>query len=256
MHSQKKRCPHLESRVLPSAYKLPLPNLSRHFALLPAAGVGARMGAAHPKQYLAIHGRPMIWHAIRAFEQHAAIIRVYVVISVDDGWWDSYDWSDFAKLTVLRCGGETRAASVLNGLRACASEVSADDWMLVHDAARPCLSQALLDKLLTQLVTDPVGGILAAPVADTLKRQTTDGRIAETVPRAGLLGAQTPQMFRHALLTQALAQVGSEVTDEASAIEALGLSPKLVESDLTNLKVTYPRDLDVAAWLLSVELPA
>lgn len=213
------------------------------------------MGAAHPKQYLAIHGRPMIWHAIRAFERHAAISRVFVVISAADGWWDGYDWSDFAKLTVLRCGGETRAESVLGGLHACADAVAADDWMLVHDAARPCLTQALLDKLLAQLAADPVGGILAAPVADTLKRQMpglgTECRIAETVPRAGLWGAQTPQMFRHALLQQALEQVGSEVTDEASAIEALGLSPQLVESDLTNLKVTYPRDLDVAAWLLS-----
>lgn len=224
--------------------------MPRHFALLPAAGVGARMGAEHPKQYLDIHGEPMIWHAIRAFEQHAAISRIYVVISAQDGWWDGFDWSVFAKLVVLRCGGMTRAESVLNGLRACAAEVAAEDWMLVHDAARPCLSQALLDKLLAQLDVDPVGGILAAPVADTLKRQTADGRIAETVPRAGLWGAQTPQLFRHAMLLQALEKVGSEVTDEASAIEALGLRPKLVESDLTNLKVTYPRDLDVAAWLL------
>jgi 2-C-methyl-D-erythritol 4-phosphate cytidylyltransferase len=217
------------------------------------------MGATHPKQYLDIHGRPMIWHAIRAFEQHAAISRVFVVISAQDEWWTGYDWSAFTKLSVLRCGGETRAESVLNGLRACAREVRADDWMLVHDAARPCLSQALLDKLLAELDSDPVGGILAAPVADTLKRQTADGRIAETVPRAGLWGAQTPQMFRHAQLMQALETVGGEgggknVTDEASAIEALGLSPKLVESDLTNLKVTYPRDLDVAVWLLGVQL--
>jgi len=224
--------------------------MPRHFALLPAAGVGARMGAEHPKQYLDIHGEPMIWHAIRAFEQHAAISRIYVVISAQDGWWDGFDWSVFAKLVVLRCGGMTRAESVLNGLRACAAEVAAEDWMLVHDAARPCLSQALLDKLLAQVDADPVGGILATPVADTLKRQTADGRIAETVPRAGLWGAQTPQLFRHAMLLQALEKVGSEVTDEASAIEALGLRPKLVESDLTNLKVTYPRDLDVAAWLL------
>jgi 2-C-methyl-D-erythritol 4-phosphate cytidylyltransferase len=224
--------------------------MPRYFALLPAAGIGARMGAAHPKQYLDIHGQPMIWHAIRAFEQHAAIDRIFVVISPDDGWWAGYDWSTFSKLTVLYCGGETRAESVLNGLHACAAEVSGDDWMLVHDAARPCLSQELLGKLLTELAADPVGGILAAPVADTLKRQAADGRIAETVPRAGLWGAQTPQMFRHAKLTRALEEVGAEVTDEASAIEALGLAPKLVESDLTNLKVTYPRDLDVAAWLL------
>jgi 2-C-methyl-D-erythritol 4-phosphate cytidylyltransferase len=229
----------------------------KHFALLPAAGVGARMGAEHPKQYLDIHGQPMIWHTIRAFEQHAAISRVFVVISAQDGWWEGYDWSAFTKLVVLRCGGQTRADSVLNGLRACAEAVSATDWILVHDAARPCISQSLLNKLLAQLDTDAVGGILAAPVADTLKRQTEAGRIAETVPRAGLWGAQTPQMFRHAMLVKALEMVGGEVTgavtDEASAIEALGLAPKLVESDLTNLKVTYPRDLDVAAWLLSGE---
>lgn len=224
--------------------------MSRFFALLPAAGVGARMGATHPKQYLDIHGRPMIWHAIRAFQRHAAITRIYVVISAQDEWWDGYDWSDFSKLNVLRCGGETRAASVLNGLQASSGEVAEDDWMLVHDAARPCVSQALLDKLLAELSDDTVGGILAAPVADTLKLQTPNRRIAETIPRAGLWGAQTPQMFRHALLTRALQQVGDAVTDEASAIEALGLQPKLVESDMTNLKVTYPRDLDVAAWLL------
>ena len=229
--------------------------MSRYFALLPAAGIGARMGAVHPKQYLLIHGRPMIWHAIRAFERHPAISRTHVVISNQDGWWDGFDWSAFSKLVVLRCGGDTRAQSVLNGLRACAPEVDGgvrgDDWMLVHDAARPCLSFALLDKLLAELDADPVGGILAAPVSDTLKRQTEAGRIAATVPRAGLWGAQTPQMFRHVTLLQALEQVGSEVTDEASAIEALGLAPKLVESDLTNLKVTYPRDLDVATWLLA-----
>jgi len=173
-----------------------------------------------------------------------------VVIAPQDAWWDSYDWSAFAKLDVLRCGGATRAESVRNGLRTCATAVSADDWMLVHDAARPCLSQELLDKLLAELDIDPVGGILAAPVADTLKRQSADGRIAATVARAGLWGAQTPQMFRHATLLRALEHVGGEVTDEASAIEALSLAPKLVESDLTNLKVTYPRDLDVAAWLL------
>jgi 2-C-methyl-D-erythritol 4-phosphate cytidylyltransferase len=224
-----------------------------HFALLPAAGVGARMGADHPKQYLDIHGRPMIWHAIQAFERHPAIARVYVVISRRDGWWDRYVWSAFSRLTVLRCGGATRAQSVLNGLRAMAEEggAAADDWVLVHDAARPCLSRALLDKLLAELDGDAVGGILAAPVADTLKREGEGKRIQETVSRDRLWGAQTPQMFPHGLLTRALLQVGNQVTDEASAVEAMGLAPQLVESDLTNLKVTYPRDLEVAAWLLA-----
>lgn len=227
----------------------------RHFALLPAAGVGARMGAAHPKQYLDIHGRPMIWHALRAFERHENIARSYAVISVEDDWWGGYDWSDFAKLRVLRCGGATRAESVLNGLAAIAGEVDARDWILVHDAARPCLTQALLDKLMAELADDAVGGILAAPVADTLKREgPAEGngrRIGETVPRAGLWGAQTPQMFRHGQLREALERAGNQVTDEASALEFLGLAPRLVESDLSNLKVTYPLDLRLAELLLT-----
>ena len=222
----------------------------RHIVLLPAAGVGARMGAGQPKQYLDIHGRPMIWHAVRAFERHPGIDRVYVVLSAEDGWWADTDWSAFSKLTVLRCGGATRAESVVNGLRAMAGEVGGEDWVLVHDAARPCLSRVLLDKLLAELSDDAVGGILAAPVADTLKRESEGRRIQETVSREKLWAAQTPQMFRHALLLKALERAGNAVTDEASALEFLGLSPRLVESDLTNLKVTYPRDLEMAAWLL------
>lgn len=219
-------------------------------ALLPAAGVGARMGVAHPKQYLEIAGRPMLWHAIRVFDSHPEITGVHVVLSADDAWWAEYDWSTFTRLRVHRCGGASRAESVRNGLRALAGEVTADDWMLVHDAARPCLTRTLLDRLMRELEHDPVGGILAAPVADTLKRADAGGRILETVPRERLWGAQTPQMFRHGLLLQALEHVGTAVTDEASAVEALGLAPKLVESDLGNLKVTWPRDLEVATWLL------
>lgn len=226
------------------------PDMPRFFSLLPAAGVGARMGAESPKQYLPLAGHTMLWHAINAFERADAVERTYVVLSPEDRYWDRYDWSALGKLKVLRCGGATRAESVLNGLHGIAGEVSENDWILVHDAARPCLGQGLLDKLLAELASDPVGGILAAPVADTLKRQTATGRIAETVPREGLWGAQTPQMFPHGLLLRALEHAGTAVTDEASAVEALGLSPRLVESDMTNLKVTFPRDLEVAEWLL------
>lgn len=222
----------------------------RYFALLPAAGVGARMGADTPKQYLPIHGRPMLWHALRVFERHPRIERIHVVLAPEDDWWPAHDWRGLRKLTVLRCGGVTRAQSVLNGLYAIRSEVSPDDWVLVHDAARPCLTSALLDRLLAALADDPVGGILAVPVADTLKRAGSDGRIAETVPRAGIWAAQTPQMFRHGLLLRALEGAGADVTDEASAVEALGLAPRLVESDRSNLKVTFPDDLAVAAWRL------
>jgi len=224
--------------------------MSRYFALLPAAGVGARMGVEHPKQYLDIHGHPMIWHALHVFERHAAVSGVFVVIAREDAWWDSFDWSGLSKLTVLRCGGTTRAESVRNGLDALPEEVADEDWVLVHDAARPCLSQELLGKLCAQLADDAVGGILAAPVADTLKRAGEGGRILETVSREKLWGAQTPQMFRRGMLRTALHVAGTGVTDEASAVEALGLSPRLVESDLSNLKVTFPRDLEIAAWLL------
>jgi 2-C-methyl-D-erythritol 4-phosphate cytidylyltransferase len=209
------------------------------------------MGSELPKQYLPLAGHPMLWHAIHAFEHAAAIERTYVVLSPDDAYWGRHDWSLLTKLRVLHCGGSTRAESVVNGLRAIVDEVAESDWILVHDAARPCLSPVLLASLLAELSTDEVGGILAAPVSDTLKRQTQAGRILETVPREGLWGAQTPQMFRHGLLRRALEHAGTSVTDEASAIEALGLSPKLVESDMTNLKVTYPRDLEVAEWLLT-----
>jgi 2-C-methyl-D-erythritol 4-phosphate cytidylyltransferase len=225
--------------------------MPENFALLPAAGVGTRMAVDQPKQYLDIAGRPMIWHTIRAFERHPAIARVYVAIAPEDGYWNGYDWGGFGKLRVLRCGGDTRAATVRNSLQAIAGEVAADDWILVHDAARPCISAALLDRLLAEVIGDAVGGILAQPIADTLKRADTSGRIAQTVARSAMWGAQTPQMFHHALLLRALEHAGTEVTDEASALEALGLAPKLVESDMSNLKVTYPRDLEVAAWLLA-----
>lgn len=227
----------------------PLP-APRHFALLPAAGVGRRMGAECPKQYLTVQGRPLLWHALRVFERHPAIARVYVVLGAADVWWSRFAWDEFGKLAVLRCGGTTRAESVRNGLTALGPSVSQQDWILVHDAARPCLTQALLSRLIDQLADDPVGGLLAVPVADTLKRAGTDGRVAATVDRAGLWAAQTPQMFRHGLLLEALKRAGDAVTDEAGAVEAMGLKPRLIEGERRNLKVTFPADLDLAARLI------
>jgi 2-C-methyl-D-erythritol 4-phosphate cytidylyltransferase len=207
------------------------------------------MGSELPKQYLPLSGRPLIEHALRALAAHPRIARVYVVLSPDDGWWDGQGIKH-DKLAVLSCGGAARAESVANGLRAIAGEISADDWVLVHDAARPCLRAEHLDRMLAELADDEVGGILAVPLADTLKRAEAGQRIAETVPREGLWQAQTPQMFRHGLLLQALEAADSAVTDEASAVEHMGLKPKLVEGDLRNLKVTYPRDLELAALIL------
>lgn len=224
-----------------------------YFALVPAAGGGSRMGTDCPKQYLPLAGQPLIRHALDAMVSLAAIERVYVVLAPDDQRWETFDWSGIAsKISVLRCGGATRAASVTNGLRSMRDLVAADDWVLVHDAARACLSPAHVEKLIREVGDDPVGGLLAVPVADTLKRGVEDGsgaRVAATVPREGLWQAQTPQMFRHGLLLDAL-EYAPAVTDEASAIEALNLRPKLVAADATNFKVTYPLDLQLAELIL------
>lgn len=222
------------------------------YALVPAGGGGSRMGSDCPKQYLPLAGEPLIRHAVQTLIGVPTITRVFVVLSPADAWWDSFDWSELtARLTVLRCGGATRAESVTNGLRAMRESVAADDWVLVHDAARCCLTPSHVERLIAEVGADPVGGLLAVPVADTLKRGGTDGRVTATVAREGLWQAQTPQMFRHGMLLEALDFAPTTVTDEASAIEALGLQPKLVAADATNLKVTYPLDLQLAEWILA-----
>jgi 2-C-methyl-D-erythritol 4-phosphate cytidylyltransferase len=224
--------------------------MPRYFAIVPAAGSGSRFGAEQPKQYLSLLGRPLIHHTLAALVACPEIERVWVVLSPDDPYWHQYDWADLgAKLETVRCGGETRAESVSNGLRAAAMVANEEDWVLVHDAARPCLSAGMLAALFDDLADDPVGGILAVPVADTIKRADADQRVAATEPRDALWQAQTPQMFRYGQLTEAL-QKCRAVTDEASAIEALGLKPKLVRGDATNLKVTYPADLALAAMII------
>ena len=222
----------------------------RHFAIVPAAGSGSRMAAARPKQYLSLLGRPLIHHALAVLCAAPSIDAVFVVLSVDDTEWATHDWSALGpKLRPLFCGGATRADSVLGGLRAIAGEAAAGDWVLVHDAARPCLAPWHVDKLVRELAHDEVGGLLAVPVADTLKRADEHRHVCETVPRDSLWQAQTPQMFRYAMLRRAL-EGAREVTDEASAIEAAGLRPRLVQGDATNLKVTFPLDLHLAEWIL------
>ncbi len=207
------------------------------------------MGSELPKQYLPLLGKPLIHHTLSVFTSHPRIERIFVVLSPGDQDWTTPDHAD--KLTVLRCGGTTRAETVLNGLEAMTNAVDAQDWVLVHDAARPCLTAALLDRLLDALEQDPVGGLLAVPVADTLKRANPEGRVAHTEPREGLWRAQTPQMFRHGMLRDALQAMGTAMpTDEAQAIEFLKKSPRLVPGDAQNLKVTYPEDLQMAEMIL------
>lgn len=218
------------------------------FALIPAAGSGSRIGSEIPKQYQMLAGRPLIHYAIQALCSHARIAQVFVVLAPHDEHFRLHDWRAYrGHLELLYCGGATRAASVQNGLTAMADMLEPDDWVLVHDAARPCLSTALIDHLLAELAEDPIGGLLAVPVADTLKRATATQRVSATVQRESLWLAQTPQMFRYRLLLEALRQADlAQVTDEASAIEHLGLSPRLVLGSLSNLKVTYPGDWAIA----------
>ncbi|NMG50821.1 2-C-methyl-D-erythritol 4-phosphate cytidylyltransferase [Azoarcus communis] len=222
----------------------------KHFAIVPAAGSGSRMVSDLPKQYLSLLGKPLIRHALETLCAAPEIDKVFVVLSVGDALWAQYDWSDLApKLVPLFCGGATRADSVLAGLRAISAEAAQSDWVLVHDAARPCLAPWHIDRLVRELAHDEAGGLLAVPVADTLKRADTQRRVLQTVPRDSLWQAQTPQMFRYVMLRRAL-EGARDVTDEASAIEAAGLHPKLVQGDATNLKVTYPLDLHLAEWIL------
>lgn len=224
--------------------------MSRYFAIVPAAGSGSRMGAERPKQYLDLLGRPLLWHTLDTLCCAPQIESVFVVISPEDQWWETFSWEALgASLQVLRVGGSTRAQSVSNALAAVHEQLEQDDWVLVHDAARPCLSQRHVTDLIDALRDDEVGGLLAVPVADTLKRGDAAGRVAQTISRDGLWQAQTPQMFRFGLLGKAL-HANPNVTDEAGAIEALGLSPRLVAADMTNFKVTYPRDLALAAQIL------
>lgn len=222
--------------------------MSRYLALIPAAGTGSRMGQVLLKQYLPLSGRPLLYHAIERLCAHAVVERVYVVLAPGDRSFDSYDWTPLGtKLVPVRAGGESRAETVRNGLRHIAGDVKDDDWIMVHDAARPCITPALLDRLIMEVGDDAVGGLLAVPVSDTLKRADADVRAGATEPRTGLWQAQTPQMFRYGLLSRALATADLDcITDEASAIERLGMRPKLVASDIANLKVTYPQDLALA----------
>ena len=225
---------------------------SRNFGLVPAAGSGSRFGSAGLKQYSLLAGKPMLYHAIQRLLALPAIEVVFVVLTPSDAEFRKYDWSAFGeRLAPLYCGGASRRESVLTGLIAAASVADPNDWILVHDAARPCLGMAELRRLIDEAGTDEVGGILAVPVADTLKRADDERRILATEPRDGLWQAQTPQMFRHGMLLRALRD-SAHATDEAAAVEALGYKPKLVEGSTKNLKVTFASDLEIAEGLLNL----
>ena len=222
----------------------------RFYALVPCAGTGSRAGTHGPKQYERIAGHPMVWHTLAAFGAVRRIARTLVVVAPGDGFFERNPTSAL----VVPCGGATRAASVGNGLYELQRVgATANDWVLVHDAARCLITPALIDSLIDACVKDEIGGLLALKLADTLKREE-DGRVAETVEREDKWLAQTPQMFRIGMLMHALERAGAHATDEATAIEGLGQRPLLVTGGAQNFKVTYPDDFALAEAVLKGRL--
>jgi len=222
------------------------------WALVAAAGRGSRMGAAVPKQYLPLAGRSVLEHTLLRLASHPRIAGLMVVLDADDPCWPTLNPVLPVPLHTA-VGGAERYASVDNGLRALQPFTDARDWVLVHDAARPCLRHEDIDRLLARLDDHPVGGLLAAPVADTMKRSDANGEVIETVDRARLWRALTPQMFRIGALRaaiQAALSAGHPITDEASAIELSGARPQLVEGHPDNIKITHPADLALAELYL------
>ncbi|WP_285422364.1 2-C-methyl-D-erythritol 4-phosphate cytidylyltransferase [Pseudomonas sp. efr-133-TYG-103a] len=224
-------------------------SLPAFWAVIPAAGVGARMAADRPKQYLQLGGLTILEHSLLCFLDHPRLKGLVISLAVDDPYWPTLPCALDSRIQQV-AGGKERADSVLNALlHLHASGADDNDWVLVHDAARPNLARSDLDYLLAELADDPVGGLLAVPAKDTLKRADASGRVAETVDRSLIWQAYTPQMFRLGALHRALADglvSNVSITDEASAIEWAGHSPRLIEGRADNIKVTRPEDLE---WL-------
>lgn len=226
-----------------------IPDLPPFWAVIPAAGVGSRMRADRPKQYLPLAGKSILEHTLDCFLDHPRLKGVVVSLAADDPYWPELACARDPRIHRAP-GGRERADSVFNALQTL-GELGAEptDWVLVHDAARPNLARSDLDNLLMTLALDPVGGLLAVPARDTLKRADADGRVSQTVDRSVIWQAYTPQMFHLEPLRRALADAqdaGVTITDESSAMEWAGLSPRLIEGRGDNLKVTRPEDLQ---WL-------
>ncbi|MFJ3525275.1 2-C-methyl-D-erythritol 4-phosphate cytidylyltransferase [Pseudomonas sp. NPDC090203] len=224
-------------------------SLPAFWAVIPAAGIGARMAADRPKQYLQLGGLTILEHSLLCFLDHPQLQGMVVSLAVDDPYWPTLPCALDSRIQRV-AGGKERADSVLNALlHLHANGADDNDWVLVHDAARPNLARSDLDNLLGELAHDPVGGLLAVPAKDTLKRADANGRVTETVDRSLIWQAYTPQMFRLGALHRALADSlvsNVSITDEASAIEWAGQSPRLIEGRADNIKVTRPEDLE---WL-------
>jgi 2-C-methyl-D-erythritol 4-phosphate cytidylyltransferase len=226
---------------------------SQVHVLIPAAGRGKRYGGDMLKQYLPVCGKPVLAHSIMAFQFHPMISSITVILADDDQWFEPALGRMAASVNTV-IGGETRAHSVRNGLKYIADHYSVTDWVLVHDAARPCLSSARLEKFLEQGLESRDGAILAMPLGDTLKRAGESHEIIETVDRTGLWAAQTPQLFRAGVLAAAIdaaLEAGCALTDESSAMEFVGIKPLLVMGSAANIKITHSSDLAIAEALFA-----
>lgn len=224
-----------------------------YWAVIPAAGIGTRMQAEIPKQYLSIHHKTIFEHTLERFCSHPKIKGIIVAISGNDTIWKTLDINSHPKIVTIQ-GGAERCHSVLNGLHALSGRANSHDWVLVHDVARPCLRDADIDKLINTLEDHTVGGLLGLPVRDTMKRADTTGTVQETVDREDLWQALTPQMFHLGSLINALENAVSNkliVTDEAQAMELYGFQPVLVEGHADNIKITHSNDLALAKLFLS-----
>jgi len=222
------------------------------WAVVPAAGGGARMRAARPKQYLPLLGRAILQHTLERLGHYSRLRGLVVGIAADDAYWPTLS-TEIPNLLTTYVGGVERAQTVLNGLRALETYAAPDDWVLVHDAARPCVRHTDIDALLAAVAGHADGGLLALPLSDTVKRADHNGCVEETVARAGLWRALTPQVFRLAALSDALEsamRAGIEITDEASAMEYSGARPRLVHGHADNIKITEPEDLALAELFL------
>ncbi|MCP3869336.1 MAG: 2-C-methyl-D-erythritol 4-phosphate cytidylyltransferase [Gammaproteobacteria bacterium] len=222
------------------------------WSVVPAAGAGRRMGSEIPKQYLPLGGKTVIEHTLERLVSNQRIQGAFVAVSPGDPWWPECSYADHPRVTRVD-GGSERAHSVFNALQKLALVAQENDWVLVHDAARPCLRRGDLDYLMDTLSEHSVGGILGIPLHDTVKRSDGNGQVLETLPRDKLWRAFTPQMFRLSALTQSLKSTfkqGVLVTDEASAIEWMGMMPQLVEGHADNIKITRPEDLELAAFYI------
>ncbi len=225
---------------------------AKYWVIIPAAGSGTRMGTDLPKQYLPLAGKTVIEHTLSRFGDHPQISGIVVALSSQDKIWDSLQYKCPKKL-IRAEGGAERCNSVLNAFNELSGYASEQDWVLVHDAARPCLQADDISQLIQELGNHPVGGLLAVPVRDTMKRTDNNGVVQETVMRENLWHALTPQMFRFGDLRDALTQAvtdGVEVTDEASAMEYAGKQPKLVKGRWSNIKITHPEDIALAEFYL------